>query len=379
MEKELIQTNASDAFCIEKEVSERITVLRYILACLVVFFHNNKTLLFLGDSSKISFTDITFLGHFFSFALFFLITIAPVPLFFIFAAYINESKQYTLAVTLRKKTKSLLIPLLAWTSLVTFGKIGVKFLLITMFPDKVSHTLPFISGDEVWSLKQWIFAFIGNYDNPFTSFLCEPYIMPLYFIRDLFILSLIHPLLKKIINRIPFAFGCFLFVIYYLRLRPVIVCSNALTFYSAGIYFAKYRFNFFEFADRIKWIHIAVASAALIFISVMIHNIQHGFNVFISCLILLKISKVLLEANDGKISNLLKKLSFFSFFIYAMHLCGPLQFASQKWFKYIPSNVATDIIEYFLVPVFVCAAATLTGLFLKRFIPKFFSLLNGGR
>lgn len=359
---------------ISDETSCRITVLRFILSCLVVFFHNNKVLLPIIASGQLNFANADVWLHLPQFLFYFIFSFAPVPLFFAFSAFIQYKKDDVYLVLLKKRARSILLPLFSWPAIIIGGRILIKLALIFLFPDKVSSELPFIGE---WSAKEWIFAFVGDYSSGLRqNMLCEPFVMPFYFIRDLFILILLSPFIKKLVQEVPVAYAFFLALVYFSGMRPFIVCVNALVFYSVGFYIACYNVDLFKFVDSVSWKKIIVL-AGIIFVHVIITN-NSCFCAPLSCLFYLKFSKTLISTNK-KVLNVLKYLSSFSFFLYAVHLPYLLTAFTKGWFEHIQQNCFTDLAEYFILPAVVCVCGTAIGILCRKICPKLFYILNGGR
>ena len=357
---------------IPETVSKRITSLRFILACLVVMFHNNKTLLFVLSQGGISLSNPEFLAHLPQIFFQYVLSAAPVPLFFIFSSYLSGKKNYPYLVLIKKKLRSLLLPLLLWPVLVIGFRILLKLVLILVFPDKVSHELPFV---HEWNLRDWFCAFFGYYFPAYNRpILCEPFILPLYFIRDLLIMDMISPLIKKVVRCCAIPFMLLLAAMYFLSIRPIIVCTNAFVFYSIGIYCAEYDFDFFEFVDRIPWKVIFVF--ILIFMGIYVRFHSSDYIVLFSCILTLKYSKIIAEGSE-KVFAVIKYLSGFSFFLYAIHDSYLLMIFTTNWFNLVPRNFVTDLLEYFVLAPLLCVVGTVIGITLKKVIPKLFYLLNG--
>lgn len=358
-----------------EETSKRITVLRFILSCMVIVFHNNKTILPILSDPALSFAQPAVWSHILQLIFHFTFALAPVPLFFAFSAYIQYDKDYAYPVLLKKRVSSILVPLFSWPALIIGGRILIKFACIKLFPDKVSSVLPYV--DE-WSAKDWLAAFFGDYTDVLSgkNFLCEPFVMPFYFIRDLFILVVLSPLIKKLVQKAPLAYGLVLAYMYFTNLRPVIVCVNAIFFYSLGFYFACYKLDAFKLADSVSWKRFAVLAAAS-FVYVMLTR-NTSFCPIVSCLFYLKISRNLLNGNE-KLVHALEYLSGFSFFLYAIHAPYFLPAFTKVWFAHVSQNCFTDLAEYFILSAVICACGTLIGILCRRFIPKLFFVLNGGR
>lgn len=370
MEKEF--TSKSLTPIIEESISKRMTALRYVLAFLVVMFHNNKTLLFVVQPGALSFSNPEFWLHLPQLFFQYVFTVAPVPLFFIFSAYLTGKKNHPYKILLKKKFFSLFLPLILWPALVIGIRILAKMALILLFPDKVTHELPFVSE---WSVRDWFSAFFGYYHPEYNKpDLCEPFILPLYFIRDLLIMDILSPLIKKIIKVCPIPYAILLAAIYALGMRPAIVCVNALVFYSLGLYFTLYDFDFFAFADKVKWKHIVFFALLLFYI--FLRSLKPEFLLLLSCIILLKFSKIILEASE-RTFNFFKYLSGYSFFLYAVHDAYLLMIFTKIWFKIIPSNFISDLLEYFILAPILCFVGTFIGIALKKIAPKIFYILNG--
>lgn len=371
---ELINENPVLERPISEETSCRITVLRFILSCVVVFFHNNKVLLPIIASGQLNLSNVDVWLHIPQFLFYFIFSFAPVPLFFAFSAFIQYKKADAYLVLLKKRARSIVLPLFSWPAIIIGGRVLIKFALIYFFPDRVSPELPFIGE---WSAKEWIYAFLGDYSSGLQqNMLCEPFIMPFYFIRDLFIMILLSPVIKKMVQKAPIAYAFFLAFLYFTNARPFIVCVNALVFYSIGFYIACYNIDLLKLVDSMSWKKFAVL-AVIIFIHVLISN-KSCFCVPLSCLFYLKLSKTLISTNK-KVLNMLKYLSSFSFFLYAVHLPYLLNAFTKGWFSHIQQNCFTDLAEYFILPTVVCVCGTAIGILCRKICPKLFYILNGGR
>ena len=106
---------------VPRETSKRITSLRFLLAMLVVFIHNNFTTEQIRESIAIGGRHILFnqsiagawIQHFISGG----IASAAVPLFFLFAAYLQAMKNDPYKIMLKKKSRSLLVPYILWIAI----------------------------------------------------------------------------------------------------------------------------------------------------------------------------------------------------------------------------------------------------------------------
>ena len=97
---------------VEREISRRITSLRFLLAVFVVFIHNNFTAkrvaeIFQDTGVQTAFCQNAF-GKWIQMFISQGIARCAVPLFFLFAAYLAARKEDSYPVMLRKKAKTFL-------------------------------------------------------------------------------------------------------------------------------------------------------------------------------------------------------------------------------------------------------------------------------
>ena len=137
------QIIASKNSIIPEEISKRITSLRFLLIALVVFIHNNFTLKSIAESIENGGPDILFIQNAFGrwVQLFISEGIArcAVPLFFLFAAYLQGIKNDNYKTLLKKKSKSLFIPFIIWTAIYGFYFAGVKLIVLKIAPQFIQN------------------------------------------------------------------------------------------------------------------------------------------------------------------------------------------------------------------------------------------------
>lgn len=356
---------------IPENISKRITALRYLLIVFVVLAHNNKTYLFIQDEAFRLFSWDTFI-HLPQILNYTFFAQAAVPLFFMFSAYLLAKKNDPYALMLKKKSKGLLTPFFLWPALTIGVFIAIKAAAILIFPDKVNHTLPYVSE---WSLEDWICAFIGKYPKHYNNHLFEPYIGPFYYVRDLFIFCALSPLIRLGIKKCRLAF--FLLVLLLYTRAPLLFFGwSGFTYFSLGYFCGMYGLDFFEFADRAPWKALIPISVFAIILTVYYTGTTSSVLVLMSCIFMLKFSQVIAD----HCYEPAKYLSGFSFFLFAIHEPKFLNKLVDVWYHFIPQkNWFTDQAEFFIVGLGTCAIATLIGIALKKFCPKVFFPLNGGR
>ena len=96
------------------------------------------------------------------------------------------------------------------------------------------------------------------------------------------------------------------------------------------------------------------------------------------CILVLKLSK--LPAENERIFSIAKKLSVYSFFLYAIHMPALNELLKQVWLKFFPmKNTFFCLFEYFGVSFITILLSIGTGALLRKLCPPLFVLLNGGR
>lgn len=357
---------------IPENISKRITALRYLLIVFVVMAHNNKTYLFMMDHDAFELFSWNTLVHLPQILNYTFFGQAAVPLFFMFSAYLLAKKNDPYKLMLKKKAKGLLTPFFLWPAITIAFFIAIKAAAILIFPDKVSHSLPYISE---WSIEDWICAFIGKYPRHYNNSLFEPYVGPFYYVRDLFIFCALSPLIRLGFKKCKLAFFLLLLVLY-TRAPTILFGWSGFTYFALGYYCGMTDFDFFEFADQAPWKALIPVCIFAIMLTLHYTGTTSSLLVLLGCMFMLKFSKIIVD----RCFELSKYLSGFSFFLFAIHEPKFLNKIVDLWYHFIPEkNYLTDQLEFFIVGLGTCAIATLIGMTLKKFLPKVFYPLNGGR
>lgn len=351
--------------------SKRIITLRFILMVGIFFIHANLTSndainYYHLDFQQPSWVEIikNFLCGTWA--------CSSVPLFFLFASFLQFSKDDNYYILLRKRFKSVLCPYLIWTILVILVYfVAQKIPLLSSF---------FSSNDKIikdWSVFDYIRAF--SYFDVSTS-LKYPIVIQFWFLRELIIYIILSPLIKFLCTKFPGScFLCIFLAAFYNLNLYFTVSSTAFFYYVLGFYFSKFKISFFDLADRISIFEYLFVLLGYESCSLIIPNfIENTFLItIISSLFLLKISAYLIENNS--IFNVLKYLSSYSFFIYAVHSPFIEPVLNKISWKFIPLRGVGCFLQFLFVVIGTILFSTIIGIILKKLFPKLFNLLNGGR
>lgn len=370
-----------DTTTIPENVSKRITALRFLLAALVVFIHNNysaesiKTIL-LSDGQPPLFVQNEF-GRWLQLFISEGLARAAVPLFFMFAGYLQGKKDYSYGVLVKKKAKSLLLPFVLWTAIYAFYYAGLKIVVLKVAPQLLANP---DQNCLSWTALDWFHKLVGYTPDGHGGMIHQPAIAHhLWFVRDLLILSLLSPLLKFFARKIPAAFFAFVLAAYLASFNVRFVETQALFFYAAGLFWGIYEIPLFETLDKIKWREIFPIFALLFAASKTRWGSCGGPAVICACAIWLKVSGAI--AAREKLYERAAGLAGFSFFLYAVHTPVLSNVLAEKfWLKLFPmTNTFFSLFEYFGVSLLTIFIGTGIGIALKKIIPPLYSALNGGR
>lgn len=371
------------------ETSRRITSLRFLLAVLVVFIHNNFTTKSVAERFEETGVAMAFcqnaLGKWTQLFISDGIARCAVPLFFLFAAYLAARKDDPYPVMLRKKARSLLLPFVLWTGLYVFFYGGIKLIVMRIAPQFILNPDKTVLS---WTASEWLHKLLGyNAEKIDPGLQNFPSSLPelavqFWFVRDLLILFALSPVIRRLIKIFPAGFLALVCVPFFADVPGVLfVRTDALLFFCLGTYWGMYGIPLFERIDRISWAEVFVPFA-LTFLFAHIFdgdkNVMGQFLVIFSCALMLKCS-ALIERNERAFAAA-EYLAPVSFWLFAIH--SPLLNSClvKLWLNVFPMTTpARCLAEYFCVNILTVAIGTASGLLLRRICAPLFSVLNGGR
>lgn len=371
------------------ETSRRITSLRFLLAVLVVFIHNNFTAKSVAERFEETGVPMAFcqnaLGKWTQLFISDGIARCAVPLFFLFAAYLAARKDDPYPVMLRKKARSLLLPFVLWTGLYVFFYGGIKLIVMQIAPQFILNPDKTVLS---WTASEWLHNLLGYNAEKidpglqnFPSSLSELAVQ-FWFVRDLLILFALSPVIRRLIKMFPAGFLALVCVPFFADIPGVLfVQTQALFFFCLGTYWGMYGIPLFEHIDRISWAEVFVLFALTFIFANMFDgdkNVMWQFMVIFSCVLMLKCS-ALIERNERAFA-VAEYLAPVSFWLFAIH--NPLLngFLVKLWLHVFPMTTpARCLAEYFCVNILTVAIGTASGLLLRKICAPLFSVLNGGR
>lgn len=290
-----------DAFDV---VSNTISALRFPLAVMVIVLHcgiNDMNYSAIGVqnlSGNFPVYCITtwILGHF--------ISNVAVPVFFIISGFLlfYNVEKYNASVyrnKMKKRVKSLLVPYLSWNTiyLALFYLIGHDNISLTSVPD--------MFADDV-SLGRFLYI----------AYVRPPVDGPLWFIRNLFCMTLAAPIFYYIIRRTKFWLPILFLLVSQFCLNSFLL---SILWFSLGISCSLHRFDFFKFCrvilPFISLICLIVLLVDVVYFKSTNQHISDHFYIF-RVMFVIGMAYFLVEKKKVSIN---KSLNQSTFVIYAYH------------------------------------------------------------
>lgn len=359
---------------IPQETSHRITAVRWIAIVLIVMAHSFQNYDFLREEMPF------FTGFEWSRSIVFdwLTSIftygtahGVVPVFFFFSAYLQFIHPKPYLKTLMKRTRTILVPMLLWTIITV-----VTMYLFSPWMG-LNKSFDFLTGTN---LRAWLSGLFGDYSQPWTYGAHTPAMFQFWFLRDIFLLSVLSPLIHFVLARIPGTFLCFCLLILFSGYRPIIVGGDALFFYVLGAYCGKEKIDFFHYVDRCwPWPAVVIGSIVVVIYGHMTSNkLSDCFAQIVSALMLMRLSQLI--ARNKACFPWAEKLGGQSFFLYCAHGSQTMQICAWITLSLFPIctpiGFLASVFAKFILDVVLC---TTLGVALKRYTPAIFALLSGGR
>ena len=376
----MIRTNKNST------LSQIITALRFPLIVLVLFVHSN----FKGVSSawdnalKASFSlpigNITLsLGTFIDFISGSLAPLANPFFFFISGLLFFHCRQFTHKVYINKirhRQQSLLIPYILWNLL---------FLLIIAIGSSLRPGWTAIIDKPLsnFTIKDYLLIFWDTSLIGQKGGLATPIDIPLWFVRNLMVLSLVSPFIYTTIHFLSrwhkrlalFMLIIFLYAIHYLPDQWE-GWGQSLLFFSLGATFTILKW---DVTKLFKPYGIYGIIGACLFYWAQLANLMYA--ALIVTIISLTTYSIERRQQQGLTPKLIPNiLTDSSFFIYAAHTLPQGIILWSLKLEWLPITGATSVlIVYFLSPVILTTVCLLSFILLRRISPISLYFLTGGR
>ena len=257
-----------------------------------------------------------------------------------------------------KRIWSLLIPYFIWNLLAVIAPV-IKNVVFRLF----SLSQETISGGPLY----WFFTGPADY--------------PLWFLRDLMLLTLILPLLYLVFKKFKWASLVILIFIYLSPWNPSIPTMRSIFFVLIGAWLGTFKINLLYLCRKVR---IPAAFAAFLLLLIATSQIGRPLHTLLLRLFYPLGMITFMNICDSLIDNekrceRLCALSGSVFFIYAAHEIYILGWTKGLCLRLFGDSLSGTWISYWLVPVIVLAVCLVLYYILNRLMPRALAFACGGR
>lgn len=352
--------------------SKTIQILRFPLIVGVIFIHSNfNNIVFEGNSpfetSGLPIYSTT------RFIISELIARISVPTFFFISGFLFFYKKaftpYTFLTKLKKRFRTLLIPYLFWNIIVIF----LFFLIQTFFSQMTSGNNPPIKDYSLINFLKDLWSGNNGSNMPINN--------PLWFLRDLIVVSILSPIIYKSIK---------IFKIYFITIFLLLWMSNtdfnvpglsivSIFFFSLGAYFSIFSINFCNLCTKLFPYNI-ILYCFLIPCILTIDNkwiiYLQNFEILIGLTATISIAYILAK-NNKKNPDILTDSSFFIYVYHILPLAAIIKISCKLFAQSLSDYVLVGL--YFICPLLIIILGILIYQTLQKLMPRFTSIILGGR
>lgn len=359
---------------LDKDISQRIELMRFPLIVGVVFIHSFPVLVNVGE--KIGLTDPSRSNVIVRTLFSEVFARISVPMLFTIAAFLffqglDQGAKSPISLKYfmgkwKSRLRTLLLPFLFWNA------------VAILFMFTIQHSpFGYLFGDTAKISGFRTFDTI----NAMLGITHAPIAYQFWFIRNLIVLMILSPLFYWLIKGLPHVWlliigACWLLQMWVLRVPD----AAGMFFFSLGAYFALWPVNLRGLDHRL-WtlggVYSALAVLDLSFkgqwFSGRLHNLTNLLGVLFVFALTAKIAQM------PKARDWLLKLAPASFFVFAVH--EPLLTLLRKSLYVLlrPSSEALVLSLYFLNPILIIVLCTLAYRVIYSKFPRFTGFITGGR
>ena len=291
-----------------------------------------------------------------------------VPAFFFISGYLFYVSQRSYLSKLKSRASSLLVPYVIWNGLVLLA-----YIILMILGRSLDIADKNISN---FNLLDYIRAFIDR--GQWANGNGQPLLCPLWYIRNLIILSLGAPLIKYMMTGVKSVLFLFFLSLWWISLPYNGMIAQSLLFFSMGIFFSVNNISPILSFDKTRisiivflWLLLLILDLlAHFYITIWgglyIHRLVLIFNIFI----LFLLSAIVLK--HIKVSPILEKSCFW---IYAFHYPFTLLLRSKSY----EFNDWEQFAFYWLSVIAILTICIVTYVIGLRTIPRIMNILTGNR
>ena len=303
-----------------------------------------------------------------------------VPLFFFISGFLFfYNVDFSRAVyekKLRSRSRTLLVPYLIWN----FA--GFLILLVQLHP-RFLPQFPMLKDYRIDISGFLSYFWVKNIPDYLPGEQANPINAPLWFIRDLMMLSIATPLIYWLIKRLKVIFILIMGIIWLFSLGKHSGLSGnshqSIFFFPLGAYFSIYHINFVELANKAKWaplLYVVFAIADTVTFEQPYNYWLHYTGILIGLIAMIHVVSELIRRERITTS---KFLSDASFFVFALHGLFISRYVKLLIMIFRPGLPYAILFIYFFVPVTTIMVCLGLYKLLNNYMPTVAKIVTGGR
>lgn len=356
-----------------KYLSDKLKAISFLLMVMVVFLHSYNLEISFSSEIRVKIQGYnSFIQDLISQG----ITRIAVPLFFAISGYlffinIKNGSFTEFQLKFRKRLKSLVLPYLFWS---------ICGILLFLILQSVPISKPFFTNQ-----------LIHDYSIPkvISTVFINPIPHQLWFVRDLMVLVCLSPILYWLIKYIRYFVILIFLSTWICNLNYLIFSNEALLFFAVGAYLGleksyllsiKLNNNTVNYFSLGTWIMLVVSKTIFTYIGlgdVWLYMILHKLSILVGIIAIWLLYDHLFNQMDISKKRFYFLLEF-NFFLYAFH--EPLLTIIKKAFYFIfGQSDLSSLINYLFAPSIAIFISILVGFYVKKYLPRYYKLITGGR
>ncbi|WP_026506358.1 acyltransferase family protein [Butyrivibrio sp. MC2013] len=359
-------------YLISDQDSKIISVLKAILTIMIVMIHTHYNGINLATGNS-----VFELPKWFEILKKILSDVLPtcaVPGFFVISGVLLYKKPIDWKDNILKKIRSLLVPYFIintfWIVFYACVQLSPSLKVFFSNPDKIVAD---------WGLLEYLDAYLGFG----TSNAVHLIYGPLWFVRNLFVLNIFAPVIKKIIDKAPVLTAAALLVLivasWFIKGSSYTVTS--IVYFAAGYYLVKYDIHFRDI-NKVNKPAVAAVYVSLIplfFLSkgLFVHKVIKLLVIWVG-LVFWTLASATVISFRGGLLKLLELVYRYSFPIYIFHQI-PTTILEKILITLFPETVLFMVLGYFATAIMILCYCIGLSMALERWTPGIYGLLTGGR
>lgn len=353
-------------YSISQDESERLRIIKIWFSIMVVFIHSYAETVDFAEG-RLALNVLVWLDWL-KYVLSQVIARCAVPGFFFMSAVFLYRRDFTWAGNLRKKVRTLLVPYL----LINTAWIAIIFIVqhIGALSRFFSNPDNFVTN---WTAIDWLDAYGITRSDAF--------VYPLWFIRDLLVLNVLAVLIKRLIDRFPrlVLLALTAMMLFGVETHIPVLGRDSIVFFSLGYYFIKYDFHASD-VDKLDPVLLAGLYGIAVALDCTLRDmpqqcIVRPFSIVLGVAFFMRFAT---KVNDPGWKKKLLALSGYALPVYLFHELN-LGLMRLMMMRFLPATAFFQAVEYFVVPSVIIALCVAGSWLLKKWMPRLYAVLTGGR